>query len=780
MPGNVEFFGIRHHGPGSARRLLESLDEVRPVEVLIEGPADLSELIPMLADLEMVPPVALLAYPQGEPERAVFWPFSVFSPEYQAILWATHNQVPVRFIDLPVYWRWQQTPGEGTGHDFASTSAPDAEVDVDTVDAGDADEAPQGDREQAEQWAASPSAAVPTPLENIHQDPIGALAFAAGYEDGESWWQHVIEENPEPGPIFTAVADAMRVLREDAPPPHGTEAAREAHMRLEIAKSRKQHEGTLAVVCGAWHVPALTEQRTFKSDRELLRGVSKRKVSATWTPWTALRLSSASGYGAGIASPGWNRHLWETPRHQQATRWIARTARCLRQHGYVVSTASLIETERLAVSLAVIRERPQPGFEELIDATVACMCFGNPELWETIAADLLIGSEVGTIPANVPLAPLLEDLQRQQKTARLKPESLERELALDLRTESGLFRSTLLHRLNALGVPWGNLSDPGRSRGTFRERWILSWDPEYSVLLVENLVYGTTIAQAAAGRIVARLQDAPGLGVLSHLVFEALTAQLPEAAAQVSQALEHRAGHATDCLEMLSALPPIADVLRYGKARHVDTGQMASLFDRIAVQASIALHHAARGLDEEAASNLRKAISEADRSLQLIESPALASWFNALGDLLDDDQATPLVAGQAARLLYENDHLDSADAVHLLARKLSPGNTMADAASFFEGFLDGAGNRLTHDPDLRQCVSDWIMCLDEETFVESLPLFRRVFSNLDKMERRRLLDAVLGRQSAQTGLQFDTAAAELWSAHMREVANLLSGDQSHE
>lgn len=751
MPVEVEYFGIRHHGPGSARRLLESLDVLQPAEILIEGPADLSHLIPMLADKDMVPPIALLAYPAGEPERSVFWPFSVFSPEYQAIVWAVKNEVPARFIDLPVYWRWQE---QSTG--------------VRQVTEGDDS---SGDGQDVSQEAVAGS-----PIARIERDPIGALAFAAGYEDGESWWQHVIEENPEPGPIFAAVADAMRVLREDLPPPRNEDAAREAHMRLEIAKSRKQSAGPVAVVCGAWHVPALKDKHTAKDDRALLKGAKKQKVSATWTPWTAPRLAMASGYGAGVAAPGWNRHLWETPREEQATRWIARVARCLREQGQVVSTASLIETERLAVSLAAIRGRPQPGFDELTDATVACICFGNRTLWQSIAAELLVGSEVGSISDGVPLAPLLEDLQRQQKAARLKPEALEREFSVDLRSESGLFRSTLLHRLHALNVPWGKLDDPGRSRGTFRERWVLSWEPEYSVSLVENLVYGATIAQAAVGRIVTRLEEVKGLGDLSRLVFEALTAQLPEAAARVSEALEHRAGQATDCLELLSALSPIADVVRYGKARQTDTGQMAALFDRIAVGGSIALHHAARGLDEEAAATLRDAIREADRALQLIESPAIESWLESLRAVMGDDQATPLVAGQSARLLFEGEHISSEDAISLLARKLSPGTTSSEAAGFFEGFLEGAGNRLIHDQQLRGCVSDWIMCLDEETFVESLPLFRRVFSNMDPMERRRLLDAALGRQAIQTGYQVVENIDQTWPEQMERVAQILKGE----
>lgn len=101
----------------------------------------------------------------------------------------------------------------------------------------------------------------PDDAEAIERNPIGALAAAAGYEDGESGWRDVIEENPAPGPIFAAVADAMAALRDHAPPPEGIEAAREAHMRLEIGKVQKENDGPIAVVCGAWHAPALSEKR---------------------------------------------------------------------------------------------------------------------------------------------------------------------------------------------------------------------------------------------------------------------------------------------------------------------------------------------------------------------------------------------------------------------------------------------------------------------------------------------------------------------------------------
>ena len=99
--GRVAVLGIRHHGPGSARSVLAELDRLQPAMVLIEGPADAAPVLPLAADPGMVPPVALLAYAPDAPRVSAFWPYAVFSPEWQALQWAAGHQVPVRFCDLP-------------------------------------------------------------------------------------------------------------------------------------------------------------------------------------------------------------------------------------------------------------------------------------------------------------------------------------------------------------------------------------------------------------------------------------------------------------------------------------------------------------------------------------------------------------------------------------------------------------------------------------------------------------------------------------------------------
>jgi hypothetical protein len=451
--------------------------------------------------------------------------------------------------------------------------------------------------------------------------------------------------------------------------------------------------------------------------------------------------------------------------------------RTLRDRGHFVSTASVIEAQRLGIALAALRERPSPGFEELREAAIACLCNGERAMWNDVAVELLIGAGVGSIPSATPLAPLLEDLQRQQKATRLKPEALERPLTLDLRSESGLMRSTLLHRLSALDVPWGRLTDAGRSRGTFRENWQLRWEPEFAVRLVENLLYGSTIAEAAAGRLVEAMGKEAELGALASLVRSAMIADLPRATESGIAALETKAALTSDGQSLLGALPPMADILRYGEARAGTVEHLAALMPRIVVQAALALPYAARNLDAPAAAKLRGAILAADAAIQLaqLETDIVAKWRAALTALLHDGQTTRRIAGTAARLLYEAELLAADHTADLLARMLSPGTPVAEAAGFFEGFFEGAGQRLIHDAALRGAVDGWLLTLDDDAFTASLPLFRRVFSALDRHERRRLMDALFARNTGGAkGYRLIADAAAIWAEHEARVLALLN------
>lgn len=435
-PAGPLLLGIRHHGPGSARAVRAALDAAEPRAVLIEGPPEADALLPLAADERMRPPVALLAHAVDDPGRAAFWPLAEFSPEWVAIRWALRHDVPVRFIDLPAAHSLAMTDSSASGADHEEEQGR----------AGDAG-----------------GAVVAPPI-----DPIGVLAEAAGYDDPERWWEDVVEHRTPDGRLvdprapFAALGEAMTALREVyGDGGHPRDAVREAYMRIRLRAARKEFGDDVVVVCGAWHVPALGARTTVSADRALLKGLPKVKTEMTWVPWTHRRLARHSGYGAGIDSPGWYGHLFGAP-DRPIERWMTKVAGLLRDEDRFVSSAHVIEAVRLAGTLAALRGRPLPGLSETTDAIRAVMCEGSDVPLALVQDRLIVGETLGEVPDTAPAVPLQRDLDRLQRTLRLKPEALERELELDLRKDTDAARSRLLHRLRLLAVGWG---EPAAGRG---------------------------------------------------------------------------------------------------------------------------------------------------------------------------------------------------------------------------------------------------------------------------------------------------------------------------
>ena len=266
---NLHVFGVRHHGPGSARSLRRSLEVLSPDCVLVEGPPDAADVLPLLAHKQMKPPAALLVYDRDEPARAVYYPFAVFSPEWQAIEYALRRKVPVRFMDLPQSHRMaldkvreaETVEPEAGAQQSAAGEAPAAES-ADLAGAAPAQEEGRGE---------------PVTEGFIRRDPLGAIARAAGYDDGERWWEHMVETRTDGGNLFAAILEMMGALREKSPVKEDPDdLLREAYMRRAIRAAMKEGFERIAVVCGAWHAPVLADMPDAAEDAEKLKGSGEK------------------------------------------------------------------------------------------------------------------------------------------------------------------------------------------------------------------------------------------------------------------------------------------------------------------------------------------------------------------------------------------------------------------------------------------------------------------------------------------------------------------------
>ncbi|GAA2510812.1 DUF5682 family protein [Streptomyces longisporus] len=793
--------GVRHHGPGSARAVRAALDAARPRAVLIEGPPEADVLIPLAAEEDMRPPVALLAHAVDEPGRSAFWPLAEFSPEWVAIRWALEHDVPARFIDLPathtLAWskdmegelgggagggreggvdtagggansgtgavaalRARPDAGHGAGADAGADATAGSDVEAETVAGSAVDVTPDTDRRAEADPAADsggrPSADRSAMETDVRIDPLAVLAEAAGYDDPERWWEDVVEhrgvgEGDAFAP-FLVLEEAMGALREAyGSGGHDRDLVREAYMRLQVRAAQREFGDAVAVVCGAWHVPALRQKTAVAADRSLVKGLPKVKTDMTWVPWTYRRLARVSGYGAGIDSPGWYGHLFAVP-DRPVERWMTKVAGLLRGEDRIVSSAHVIEAVRLAETLAAMRGRPLPGLGETTDAVRAVMCEGSDVPLALVHDRLVVGDVLGEVPQAAPAVPLQRDLDRIQRRLRFKPEALERELELDLRKETDAGRSRLLHRLRLLGVAWGEPVASRGSTGTFRETWRLRWEPELAVRVAEAGVWGTTVLAAATAKAEADAVAAQALADVTGLAERCLLAELPQALPVVMQVLADRAALDTDVGHLAQALPALVRSLRYGDVRGTDTGALAGVAAGLAERIFVGLPPACAALDADAAEEMRRHVDAVHGAVGLLgDAPApdhrdlRGRWHSVLRVLSVRDTVPGVVRGRAVRLLLDDGELGQEEAARLMGLVLSPGTPPGDAAAWIEGFVgggSGGGMLLVHDERLLGLVDSWLTGVPAEAFTDVLPLLRRTFSAYEPGVRRTLGELV--------------------------------------
>ncbi len=764
----THILGIRHHGPGSARNVKEFLEQLKPDIVLVEGPPDADAILQWANHAEMQPPVAILAYQTDNIRRSVFYPFAEFSPEWQAIQYARKNNIHVRFMDLPLAHRFaidkEQEAAEKAAMEKAAAEEGGADSDGEEVNGLPGDETDEGgnvginnaarfnnrmkynnaanqqlDNEGGES-ATTVDAMEATAMqaEVYNGDSLTWLARAAGYDNTDKWWEHMFEHRLANEQVFDAVQEAMKALRDTLPPRNDEEEKlREAYMRKVIRQAEKEMFPEIAVICGAWHVPALVDMPSQKADNELLKGLPKVKVECTWTPWNYNRLSYFSGYGAGIQSPGWYEHIWRHP-GDDGTRWMAGVAKLFREQQIDTSVAHVIEAVRLAESLASLRGLPKAGLEELNEATLSVLCNGESILLRLIEEQLIVSNKMGGVPAETPKPPLQLDIEKLQKRLRLPATADWKDYMLDLRKENDLERSIFLHRLQLLGLKWGRKTETS-GKGTFKEQWRLQWQPEFSIDIIEKGTWGNTAEEAAAKYVIHQAQETSSLQTVGELLSAAMPAELPQAVTVLIHQLNNLSAASGDVMQLMEVIPSLVNISRYGNVRKTDAALVTDIATGMIARICISLPNACTAVAEDAATAMLELFFKMNDAVSLLQQPDTTSqWQQMLRTIAASMQTAPVIGGYSTRLLADYKLLEGEELVKVFWYAMSNTTEPGNAAAWLEGFLKGSGTLLLVDNNLWGVINSWVSQLEEETFTEVLPLLRRTFANFTAAERRKL------------------------------------------
>ncbi len=702
------YYGVRHHSPACAYFVEEFLSRAKPDVLLIEGPADLSGLIPQLCSPEVELPAAILAYTESTPVHTLLYPMAVFSPEYAAMRWAVRNGVEVRFCDLPSYC-------------VLSTIS---------------------DKSEESQESGSPS---------IYE----RLESAAGM-DNSSFWEYCFEQCESFDDLTAAVENYGRELRNFSEiAPH--DLLREAYMRRIINECESAHpDGNIAVITGAFHTAGLKDVPYTERDKELTEHLTSVSSKATLMPYSYFLLSRRSGYGAGCKAPGYNELLWNCRRsgdiRESSAEYLASIAAYQREHGYCCSTAEVIEAKRLADTLATMRGGKLPNLADLRDAAVTCLGHGSFSEISVACADIEIGTKIGSMPEGAVCTSVQEDFARQlkelklQKYRKMSAEELSLDLRENLRVKSekaaflDLERSFFLHRLSFLKVSFCTQKPRPQDNATWAELWELRWTPQAEIEIVEASLKGDTIEQAAANAVSLKLSSADSVTDTAELLDAAFECGLTECVKTAVSSVQRQTSECSSAAEIGKALGTLSGILRFGSIRRLDAGDIPELMEKLFLRFCLCIP-AGISCDKIAADQLSEAVSAVNDACIAHDFLDGTRFTNLLLDIADSNAASPFLSGFCCGILMERGLISTEKLSELISRKLSPGFA-ADGALWFEGFSKKNRRALISRLSVWEKLCSFTAELSDEDFKPVLVCLRRAFSEYTPAEKSDIAENI--------------------------------------
>ncbi len=748
MSGPV-LFGVRHLSPAAAFHLRRALDAAQPELVLVEGPSDLNDQMKWLCHPETRFPAAIMAYTKEQPVRTILWPFAVYSPEAQAILWAHEHKVECRFMDLP------SSVFLGIKPWFSPLSEEESE---------------------GEETDGSPPAPQPEEPAQATESIYRHLETLTG-EDHDTFWERTFEQLE--GEDFRAANNTfgrqLRAASEDDQRHMAETVVREAYMKRVITQAAASGvpEEKIFCVCGSFHVAGLEENRPMTGEEE--KALPRADSCVTLMPYSYYRLSSRSGYGAGNKAPAYFELLWNSLNdgggRQTAYRYLTHLAAAHRKAGNMVSSAEVIEAVRLADTLAAIRGSKYPALSDLRDASVTTMGHGSFSELALAAADTEIGRKIGFLPEGVARTSVQEDFYRQLKELRLekfRTAELQR-LDLDLREKlnvkseaaalGDLRRSFFLHRLRVLGVHFATLLPSRQDGANWGEYWELRWTPEAEIEIVESALMGDSIEGAAAFALKERADSSASIAEAAAIFQDAFLCGMPAAAAHVLSVLQGLSVDSAAISEVAETASRLSLVVRYGDLRRFDPAPVVPLIKQLYLRACLTL--------ADACVCDAKAAPEVTRAMDLLNTLQLNHdfleenrWLNLLTDISDRDDLNTRCSGFAMAILLERGRADEALLSREVSRRLSPGVPADLGAGWFEGLAGKNRYALIARLSLWRQLDNYLSGLDDETFRRALVFLRRAFADFSPSEKNDIAENL----------------GEIWGVNPQQAAEVLMND----
>ncbi|MBP3270916.1 MAG: hypothetical protein J6M17_01650 [Ruminococcus sp.] len=775
--GRLMLFPVRHHSPVCSYQLIRAIDEFSPTVILVEGPENANDLIPVLTAEDTELPAAIYYFYKDKgglindlgQDYKCYYPFLTASPEYNALREGRKRGIPARFIDLP-FCEILINTSENSG-----LCRPDERVSY-------ADDA-----------------------KLTRSDIYKALCEKTSVSSFDEFWEKYFEIEGlrlSAEEYYYALHSYCIMNREteniSAMTEDGT-LVRERHMALRIREALDSGERVLAVT-GGFHSSGIAELLSEGKIKPVrLHKIPADRQGCFPAAYSYEAADSLNGYSAGMNSPAYYDNVMKRLLSGEdkssvfdscSLDLLVRTAEEASKKDSPVTLSDTSAAESLMKGLAALRNISQCGLAEVRDGVTSAFIKGEMspsyDMPLRILARLASGDAVGRIGDKTFQPPLVADFEKQCASHRLKiSDSVQHESDVSLFSgKSGLALSRLFHRLDFLGTGFCVLAKgpdlhSGADRNRVREIWQYRRVPQVDSVLIDRTADGFTIAEACTSAAARALDGQHKSAQTAQTAVDCFLMGIPLTDEQYLSVLGSidgdgdifSLGNALECFSRLCSLQEL-----YG---FLDT-DYKKLLSRCMEKLIYLLPYSADPPRESAArltSIMRSMYSIAARLLPHL-CPDLEK---ALDTMISRQQKEPTVYGTAMGLLYSFDSSRRSDAESALRGYLNGSAGIRKlGADYLCGLFTSAGDIVLADDVFLKMTDELITGFDSSDFLEILPPLKLAFSRFTPSEIRSIAHRIAQSYSSDGndilfGEAVDEALYLFGQSLDREVISQLGG-----
>lgn len=772
-------FPVRHHSPACSWQLIRAIKDYQPDVVLIEGPENANDLIPILTAESTKLPAALYYYYKDKKkivsdeaeDYKCYYPFIYSSPEYNALKTASDLDIEARFMDLPY-----------------------SEILITTAEN-------KGLRSEKDKHSYTDDSRL------IYSSFCKRLCEKTGLRSFEEFWEKYFEIEG----LRLSVQDFVQqmytyciITRNDESEENLTAdgtLARENHMALRISEALRENKKVLAVTGGFHSLGIYRLLSGGKIKKERLHKHSAKDEGCFPMAYSYEAADALSGYASGMQRPYFydcimkrlcNCEQPEGVYGDTVLELLIGTVRACDRRDIPVSMADAAAAQSMLSGLAALRDCHEWGLYELEDAITSSFIKGEKTLSTAKPIELMhrlaTGNKTGHIGDKDHIPPLITDFDEQCKRFRLKTKTVTKnktEVSL-FTTANGMELSRFFHRTFFLGTDFAiRLKGPDlhrrKDRSRVREEWLYKRVPATDAALIDHTADGFTIEEACRTCASRMLRRTDHCDTAAHILVDCFQMGIDLSDADKT-CVENILNMDGDFFSVGSGLKYFIILMELQKLYNTEFTAAENCIKRCITRILTTLPDMA-AVKEKHSADCAAIMHTMSKAVTDSFSEYREDYENALFSLCSKADKDPFVYGTALGILYSYD-----TSRRTLAEKAMTGylrgdkNIQKQGAEFLNGLFNAARDIIMTDNTFIEMTDKLICGLEYEDFIEILPSLKLAFSCFTPSEIQQTAAAAAKLYDTDQNelLKNDSIDEKLYSFGLtvdKEITKLLSEEE---